>query len=198
MVKHLVYIFIILSSAWCHAQDDSNDTPEKQDLNTVLVANDTLPIVYDANRPSKAAFYSAILPGMGQVYNKKYWKVPIAYGLIGTSVYFYIRNDNEYNRLRDAFKIRLAGGTNDEFSDENGNPIISTQGLERAQKVSQRNKELSLLLAAAAYVLQIIDANVDGHLSQFSVDRNLAVLPYIDYNNLSAGSNFGFSLTYNF
>ena len=49
----------------------------------------------DPLRPSKAAFYSAILPGLGQAYNKKYWKIPIAWGLIGGGIYFYVKNDKQ-------------------------------------------------------------------------------------------------------
>ncbi len=154
--------------------------------------------LYDANRPSKAAFYSAVLPGLGQAYNKKYWKIPLVYAALGGSVFAYITNDNEYQRLRTAFQIRLAGGTDDEFSRPDGTPIISNNGLERAQKVSQRNKELSLLIAAAFYAIQIIDANVDGHLSQFDVDRNLSLLPYMDFNQSTSGSSYGFTLSYTF
>ncbi|AUC80571.1 hypothetical protein CW736_10510 [Nonlabens sp. MB-3u-79] len=163
----------------------------------MLVAQDSV-AAYDANRPAKAAFYSAVIPGLGQAYNKQYWKVPLAIAAVGLPIYAYTINDKEYNRLRDAFRIRLAGGTDDEFSNEDGTPIISTEGLERAQRTSQRNKELSILITAALYVLQIIDANVDGHLSQFSVDRNLSFLPYMDYNTLAIGNSYGFNLSYTF
>jgi hypothetical protein len=175
-----------------------NNTVVNPNFDTLLVAQDSVRNVYDANRPSKAAFYSAVVPGLGQVYNKKYWKVPLAIAAVGIPIYVYTVNDKEYNRLRDAFKIRLAGGTNDEFSTEDGTPIISTTGLERAQKTSQRNKELSILITAVMYVVQIIDANVDGHLSQFNVDRNLSLLPYLDYNTLAIGNTYGFNLTYTF
>ncbi|AGC77983.1 hypothetical protein DDD_2856 [Nonlabens dokdonensis DSW-6] len=168
------------------------------DLNDIIVAQDSVTRVYDANRPSKAAFYSAVVPGLGQAYNKKYWKIPLAVAAVGIPIYVYTVNDKEYNRFRDAFRIRLAGGTNDEFSNEDGTPIITTAALERAQRTSQRNKELSILFTAGLYVLQIIDANVDGHLSQFNVDRNLSVLPYIDYNTLAIGNTYGFNLSYSF
>ncbi|MEX0273375.1 MAG: DUF5683 domain-containing protein, partial [Flavobacteriaceae bacterium] len=70
--------------------------------------------------PSKAAFYSAVLPGLGQVYNKRYWKVPIVYGALGLSTYAYLYNDDFYDRFRAAFKRREAGFTDDEFYDING------------------------------------------------------------------------------
>jgi hypothetical protein len=52
----------------------------------------------DMLAPSKAAFYSAILPGLGQAYNKKYWKIPLVYGAMGTSIYFYFDNNKNYRR----------------------------------------------------------------------------------------------------
>jgi len=68
-------------------------TVSSQQLGEALKAKDTLKAKeIDPLRPSKAAFYSAILPGLGQAYNKKYWKIPIVYGAIGTSMYFYIDN----------------------------------------------------------------------------------------------------------
>lgn len=194
MNKYLFYIFIFI----CFQGWSQTDPATTVDLNDIIVAKDSISRVYDANRPSKAAFYSAVVPGLGQAYNKKYWKIPLALAAVGIPVYVYTVNDKEYNRFRDAFRIRLAGGTNDEFSNEDGTPIITTAALERAQRNSQRNKELSILFTAGLYVLQIIDANVDGHLSQFNVDRNLSVLPYIDYNTLAIGNTYGFNLSYSF
>jgi hypothetical protein len=153
--------------------------------------------------PAKAAFYSAILPGLGQAYNKKYWKIPIVYGAIGTGVYFYINNNKEYNRYRDAYKSRLAGFTNDEFYiDAAGNlltnPRVTTEGLERAQKFYRRNKEISLLVTLGLYALNIIDANVDAHLLQYNVDENLSLAPHYKLNDLDTPSNVGLTLNFKF
>ena len=81
----------------------------------------------NALAPSKAAFYSAILPGLGQAYNKKYWKVPLVLGAIGTSGYFYFNNNKKYNQYRTAFKLRESGRP-DEFNGETGT-FISDDGL---------------------------------------------------------------------
>jgi len=137
----------------------------------------------NALAPSKAAFYSAILPGLGQAYNKKYWKIPLAIGAVTTGVLIYKYNNKEYNRLRDAYKNRLAGFNNDEFwgTDANGDPLVSpritTDGLIRAQRTANRNREISLMVTLGLYALNIIDANVDAHLLQFNVDENLALKP---------------------
>ncbi|PRP66561.1 DUF5683 domain-containing protein [Nonlabens agnitus] len=196
MAKLLPYLFL-MASCWCFGQR-TGDPIQVNAVTDSLIQPDYSAYLYDANRPSKAAFYSAVLPGLGQAYNGKYWKIPLAYAGIGIPVLAYISNDKEYQRLRTAFQIRLAGGTDDEFSNENGEPIVTNAGLERAQRVSQRNKELSLLIAAAFYAIQIIDANVDGHLSQFDVDRDLSFKPYLDYNQSASGTSYGFALSYTF
>ena len=157
----------------------------------------------NALSPAKAAFYSAILPGLGQAYNKKYWKIPIVYGAIGTGVYFYIDNNKQYNRFRDAYKSRLAGFTNDEFYlDSQGNqlssPRVTTEKLEDAQKFYRRNKEISLLVTIGFYALNIIDANVDAHLLQYNVDENLSLAPHFKLNEFDASSNLGLTLNFKF
>ncbi len=156
--------------------------------------------------PSKAAFYSAILPGLGQVYNKRYWKVPIVYAAIGTGIYAYNFNNDEYNRFRDAFKRRRAGFTDDEFYDINnsgivpGSPDISDQALQDAQERAQRDRDLALAITIGLYVLNIVDANVDAHLKQFNVDEDLAFdfKPYIEYMPVSTDPHYGMALVIKF
>jgi hypothetical protein len=134
--------------------------------------------VYNPLAPSKAAFYSAIFPGMGQVYNKKYWKAPIVWGALAIPTYFYLNNNSEYKRYRTAFKLRKAG-FQDEFTDANGNELISLAGLESAQKQLRQNRDLSLLSGIIIYVLQIVEASVNAHLLQFNTDDNLSFTPTV-------------------
>ena len=146
----------------------------------------------DPLSPAKAAFYSAVLPGLGQAYNKKYWKIPIVYAALGTGVYFYITNDNELDRFRDAFKRRRAGFNDDEFQN------ISDDGLIRAQRQFRRNKEISLFVTIGIYALNIIDANIDAHLLQFNVDENLSFKPHFQYNRMEHSSDLGLTFNYTF
>lgn len=148
----------------------------------------------DPLRPAKSAFYSAVLPGLGQAYNRKYWKIPIVYGALATGIYFYNQNDKDYNRYRNAYKRRLAGFTDDEFYGNGLYPSISNDGLIRAQNTLKRNKELSILVTVGLYILNIIDANVDAHLLQYNLDDNLTLEPKINYNEVLNKSNFGISL----
>lgn len=157
--------------------------------------------------PSRAAFYSAVLPGLGQAYNKRYWKIPIVWGVIGTGVYFYIYNDDLYDRFRTAFKRRRAGFTDDEFWDLNPDddivpttPAISDQALQSQQERYQRDRDLALLITIAMYALNIVDANVDAHLKQYNVDEDLSlnVQPYLEVTPIQNQPNYGLAMRITF
>jgi len=156
--------------------------------------------------PSKAAFYSAVLPGLGQIYNRRYWKVPIVYGAIGTGIYAYVYNDDLYDRFRSAFKRRRAGFFDDEFYDVNGSgivpgsPDLSDEALQDAQERYQRDRDLALLITIGLYAFNIIDANVDAHLKQFNVDEDLSldIKPYLEYHPITSDPNYGIALTIKF
>lgn len=151
------------------AQSDSlQETPENQAERHI-------------SSPVRAAMLSATLPGMGQVYNRKYWKVPIVYAGFGTLVYFLDMNLSEYQRWRTAYIARVDGNPNtvDDY------PFHSTHHLQRAMEYYRRNLEVTYILAAALYILNILDASVDAHLMDFDVGEDLAigfrpqVLPHI-------------------
>jgi hypothetical protein len=139
--------------------------------------------------PSKAAFYSAVFPGMGQIYNKKYWKVPLVYGALGTTIYFYINNNKKYHLYRDAYKRRLEGFTDDNYSYLDNSRLIA------AQKFYQNNRDLSALLTGLFYILNVLDANVDAHLMQFNVNDKLTVKPDLFRDEFTAKENLGVYLT---
>ncbi len=155
--------------------------------------------VFKPLTPAKAAFYSAILPGLGQAYNRKYFWIPIWYAGIGSGVYFYMKNNDDYQRYRDAYKRRLAGFSDDEFWGDNpNNPRVSNDGLIRAQKVLARNKEISLLVAAGAYILNIINANVQAHLLQYNIDDQLSFHPSLQFDSYDFSTSIGVKLNLRF
>lgn len=159
----------------------------------ILVAKDTLKSNnIDPLSPAKAAFFSAVLPGLGQAYNKKYWKIPLVYATIGTSLYFFIDNNKKYNQYRDAYKRRLEGYTDDKYAYLDNTRLIA------GQKYYQRNRDLSAFITVIFYALNIIDANVDASLSQFNVDENLSIKPVIYPNEVTSKTNVGLTLNYNF
>ncbi len=149
---------------------------------------------YEPLAPARAAFYSAILPGLGQAYSGKYWKIPIVYGAIGTGIYFYRWNNQRYNRFRDIFKARLAG--TDPFLLEFSN--LTNDQLIDLQRRFRKEQELSLLITVGLYVLNIVDANVTAHLQQFNVAKDLSFRPQLQINKFDASPNYGMALSYRF
>lgn len=136
----------------------------------------------DPLRPAKAAFFSAVFPGLGQIYNKRYWKVPLVYGGIGASVYVYDQNHKNYLRYRDAYKRRIAGYNDDEFQ----NLIPNTDRLIDGQNFYKRNRDRSMLFILGFYFLNILDANIDAHLKQYNVSSDLSFKPYFDMAPIDA------------
>lgn len=208
------FVFAFLFIWVCSAQNEDVQENEADSLKTSLrqegiVVQDT---IFEKRKkinplaPSKAAFYSAVLPGLGQIYNRRYWKVPIVYAVIGTGVYAYTYNDDLYDRFRTAFKRRQAGFTDDEFYDINGdNPIgadpdLDADDLERQQENYQRDRDLALVITIAMYALNIIDANVDAHLKQFNIDEDLSMdfKPYLELNPITNNPNYGIAFTIKF
>ena len=190
---HNYYLFLIfIVYSWTNFAQ----TP----IETEVVIEQKQPVSHkiDPLAPARAAFYSAVIPGLGQARNKKYWKIPIVYGAIGTGIYFYLDNNKVYKRYRNAYKRRLAGFTDDEFYGLNSTPILSNEALIRAQETLRRNKELSLLITIGLYALNIIDANVDAHLLQYNMDTNLAVKPYLDFDTPDNSVQLGLSLNIKF
>ncbi|MGB2370566.1 MAG: DUF5683 domain-containing protein [Flavobacteriaceae bacterium] len=148
----------------------------------------------DPLRPTKAAFYSAVLPGLGQVYNKRYWKLPLIYGGIGASIYYYDLNNKNFKRYRNAYKRRLAGFTDDEFQ----GLIFDNDRLIDGMNFYKQFRDQSMLFIIGTYFLNILDANIDAHLKQYNINQNLSLKPYMDQNPVVADHHFGVSLNFNF
>lgn len=191
-------LFVILLTNSISAQKDTTAVKEVPLKDKIDLAQG----VYNPLAPARAAFYSAIFPGMGQIYNKKYWKAPIVWGVLGGTTYLYIDNNSIYKRYRTAFRLRKAG-LQDEFTliDDNGNStvLISEAGLENAQKQLRENRDLALLSTVLIYVLQIVEASVNAHLLQFNTDDSLSFRPAIIPDNMNfANTAIGFNLKYDF
>jgi hypothetical protein len=184
-------IICFLCWSWTFAQDKEDD----------LIITTEEPVVeageIDPLSPARAAFYSAVLPGLGQAYNKKYWKIPIVYAAIGTGVYFVVDNQQEYLRYQEAYKLRISGRP-DEFDGTGDNPNISEDGLIRAQEVLKRNRDLAIFITIGLYALNIIEANVDAHLDDRAFSRNLSVRPTLELDPIGNQTVAGINLKFDF
>ena len=194
--KNILILAIAFYSATLFAQKDSTgvklkDIKIKGNINTTEG-------VYNPLSPSRAAFYSAIFPGMGQMYNKKYWKAPIVWAALAIPTYYYQTNNSDYKRFRTAYKLRK-NGLQDEFTSDNGISSVSLQTLETAQKQLRENRDMSLLSGVIIYILQIVEASVNAHLLQFNTDDNLSFKPTLIMNPIRFETpSVGLVIKYNF
>lgn len=144
--------------------------------------------------PTKATIFSAVLPGAGQVYNRKYWKVPIVAAGIGTCIYFIDRNTRQYERYKDAY---LALTDNDPNTVDEFNGQYSSGAILDVANTYRKWRDLSWICTGAVYILNIVDATVDAHFVRFDAgdDLTLAVAPGFE---LASQNALGVSLQLNF
>ncbi len=187
-----IFFFTII----CYLISFSSSAQNTDDLiisNTQITVFDEV----DPLAPSKAAFYSAIVPGLGQIYNKKYWKAPIVWAALGTSTYFVIENNKQYHTYRDAFKLSKAGKPH-EFDGSDGGVFISDESLERAQTSFKEARDLAIFITIGIYALQIIEASVNAHLMNINTIDNLSFRPNIIFDPFTAKPKGGLSISYKF
>ena len=192
--KIILVLFIAFFSANLFAQKDSTNVKIKNIKGKIQKTQG----VYNPLSPSKAAFYSAIFPGMGQIYNKKYWKAPIVWGALAVPTYYYQINNSDYKRYRRAYKLRK-NGLQDEFTLDDGSTSVSLETLETAQKQLRENRDMSLLTGVIIYILQIVESSVNAHLLQFNTDDNLSFKPVLMMDPIRIETpSVGLTIKYNF
>jgi hypothetical protein len=134
--------------------------------------------------PRKATIYSAVLPGLGQIYNRKYWKLPIVYGGFVTLGYFINFNNELYVKYKQAYSDILDTDPNtNSFKDLGVNPSLYesdkitqfTERLRIAKDGSRRNRDLVVISTAVFYALNIIDASVDANFFNFDMGDDLTI-----------------------
>jgi hypothetical protein len=136
------------------------------------------------DNPRKATLYSAILPGAGQVYNKKYWKVPIVYAAIGIPAYAFFYNKSWYQKCQYALTVCVNLETNGSVGDDSLKkvapellPFVTTNdqnGIITNRDSFRKNQDYSVLFFLLFYGLNIVDATVDAHLKDFNVSSDLS------------------------
>ena len=173
---------------------------------STLVRTDTDPLPTEQkglSTPGKAALYSAILPGLGQIYNKSYWKVPIIYAVAVGLGYYISYNHSNYLKYRQAVVVRrdtISTNNIDEFTPRlvNFTNAQAINSLSRARDQSRRQRDYSILYSFLAYGLNVAEAYVHAHLKGFDISEDLTMqvqptLLQVAHNNYSPA----FSLTIN-
>ncbi len=203
----LVPALFILAAHPLFAQDTLDtkaDTVIVESRDTIFQSGpDTIAIQSYAKRysPRKAILYAAILPGLGQVYNKKYWKLPLVYGgfyAIGYGMDYYNDLHKEY---RGYLFQNLEDGVpeNDVNQKRHLDINLTTSQLRTIVDKARRERDFMIILMGGMYILQMIDAHVDSHLKEFDLNPQLQVSiePAMDQNAL-AGRSIGVALVVRF
>ncbi len=153
---HCAKILILIGLICCF----NNLFPQKSDTLNLLT-----------HSPKKATILSAVLPGAGQFYNEKYWKMPVIYAGFGTLGYFIYANQSKYNDYKQALKYR----TDNDPATVDTYPQYSAEGLLQAKNYYRRNLELSYIFTVVLYALNVVDAAVDAHFYEFDINDNLSL-----------------------
>lgn len=212
-IRRVILIFLlgqgILSGCFlsAHAQDSLQTVPDtategrlilqgKVDIDTNTVTLPTAIPWYDSLRrihsPRKAAFYSAVLPGLGQIYNHQYVKVPLMLGGIGVATGIFIFNFDHYIKFRDAYRMRLNG----RFTHDPRIDVYSPDDLRYIRDGYRQYVDYSVLGFAAVYLYNILDAIVFANLYHFDVSNDLGKLrfgPVINQNDPYVGLGFTYT-----
>ena len=178
MTKKIIFVFLFFTSFSLFAQSDLMKIDSIRANEKISTSQTILP------NPIKAAAYSTLFPGLGQFYTKKYWKIPVIWGLIGVGTGFIIFNNEQRNIYKDAFIAELNGQPH-QFSGK-----LNATSLGNAQDLHKRQMDYAIFLTALAYFLNIVDANITAHLSEF--DKDVSLSPSIIQNNQT--QNLGLSL----
>ncbi|MEI7803666.1 MAG: DUF5683 domain-containing protein [Bacteroidota bacterium] len=204
-LKSLFLLLFFFSSANCFAQKDSSADKMVTDTGAKKVFH----LIPEKHSPKFAGILSAVVPGTGQAYNKKYWKIPIVYAGAATAGYFIYRNYTIYNNFKNAYQ--LAADTdllNDIHSFRVWNPTkkeiyypyLYDQSLKaEIQDIYRKYLDYSVVAGVAVYGLNIIDAVVDAHLYDFNIsdDLSLNIHPVLfNLNNYKTVSGLTFQLKF--
>lgn len=171
----LILLMCIISSTLLAQVIDSLTTIQGDTTRVVRsLADDSnvaeLEMVEPEHDPNKASLYSAVLPGLGQAYNRKYWKIPIVWGGLAVFGYFISWNNNQYQYFRQNLIYEIA--QDPDYINETG---LSASRLKSARDSFRRNRDQLVLYGILFYLLNIVDAHIDAHLMEFSVNEDLSV-----------------------
>lgn len=206
-------------------------TPELDEIQTNLIKHNTRQQIYagiaiasylyfigdaainyttnEVSRIKKATTLSTIFPGAGQIFNKSYWRVPIVWGGLASTIYTIDWNNRGYQRFKTAYSLvidyeklspderleKYPNGAPDEFRG-----AYSSTFLKNLKDSYRRNRDLCIILTAGVYLLNILDAHVDAHLQDYDIsdDLSMNIEPYFDYTTVNTQPVYGLSMSLKF
>lgn len=198
MNKRILVLLVLLMAITKSIAQDSLTVTKGDSL--IMESRDTVLLKSYAARydPRKALLYAAIVPGLGQIYNKKYWKLPLVYGgfiALGYGLNFY---QEGYSKYKKELYYNLESGYTED-NDMRPGDSYTTANYRRIVDQYKRQRDFMIILMGGMYLLQIIDAHVDAHLKEFDLNPNLqvSIQPLVEQNSL-IGRQSGVSLILKF
>lgn len=173
-LKKIGFLFIgfLLLSVYVSAQE------MKVTIDSTIKKKEKRKVVYDSTyNPNVAVRRSLILPGWGQVTNKKYWKLPLVYGALGTTGYLFFRNLKQYREAKQAYILATDGDISNDGQIKQ--PYYSVKDQPERIRIFRnsvrQNIDYSVLFFIAFWGLNVADAAVDAHLKTFDVSDDLSL-----------------------
>ena len=196
------FIFLILISFGLlpvvHAQDSATVKPvvTTASIDTTKKTSADTTKKKAEHSPRKATIRSAIIPGWGQAYNKKYWKIPIVYGALGTAAGFFIYNRKEYIDARDAYRYKVDTiAANDILIKPKFQPV-DAEAVRQYRIGVRQYVDYSVLIFLLLWGLNVVDATVDGHLKAFEVSDDLSMRVNPTINPVTKQASVGLVFTF--
>ncbi len=140
--------------------------------------------------PKKATRLSAIVPGLGQVYNKQYWKIPVIYGGYAVIGHYIKFNNDMYHEFKNALTYEI----DDDASTINPFPNFSRNSLERNMDFWRRNRDVLIIFTGVYYLLNIVDSHIFAHLNEFDINNDLSLEIKPSINKINSNNLVGISV----
>ncbi len=157
LFKGLIIIFLFFRVSFSYGQQNNASITDSMKVKE--------------HSPKLASIFSMVIPGMGQVYNKKYWKVPVIYAGFGTLIYFANNNNNYYQKYKTAYQYRI----DDDSTTVDNYPYASNENLLNQKDYWRRNRDLTYIGVIVLYVLNIVDASVDANFYDYDISDDLSL-----------------------
>ena len=191
-MRFWLFLLFLMASYLLYGQGVVKDrTGSKKEINKIALKDSN-----DVHSPKKAAIMSAIIPGLGQIYNEKYWKVGVIYVGAGFLTYYFKRNVDSLRSYQAAYTARIdtSSATIDtKYTNLSNSSVLSNRNFHR------RQRDIALLGFFGLYALQIIDANVDAHLREFEINKDLSMKITPSFSGLvSATPHVGLNIKFKF
>ena len=184
-LRFLIFVlFTLLISKKSQSQTDSVIKP-------IIQANSI-----NQYNPRKAIIRSVIIPGWGQITNKKIWKVPLVYGALGTTTYLFFRNLRQFKDSRDAYRLAVDGDPSNDYLIKQPYYTVKDQPerIRVFRNQVRQNMDYCVLFFIACWGLKVADAAVDAHLKTFDISDNLSIQIKSGYSEIANTNGFSLSI----